>query len=169
MFVITKSQAGVPVLTSSSLDKDLIQVSGFACTLWDARAIEYFRGGDLDIEPNTPVILVSRAAASSLSESHLAAVLSHEEAHCVLGHVTRAAERGAEGLVNNADDELEADRYAANIHGKTVVKSAIVKIVKWGLDHEVVMAPLHISSTEERKLLRKVMLDTIKFRTDALS
>lgn len=67
--------------------------------------------------------------AANYTNTEYNAILEHEMAHHHFGHTSANASQNASGVVCVEAFELEADNYAANIFGKEVVKSAILKTI----------------------------------------
>jgi Zn-dependent protease with chaperone function len=79
--------------------------------------------------------------AERLSPEHVAAIIAHEEAHILFGHVDDAKKLNAALLdssfgsgkkcesslaIVDLKNELAADAYASSIHGKKTVREALL-------------------------------------------
>ena len=72
-----------------------------------------------------PFITAHRDYIDLMECDHVKALLLHEEGHIVCGHTERYTQ-----LDHHLEDELEADQYAAEFIGKTVLRDALVSVIE---------------------------------------
>ena len=87
---------------------------------------------------HTTAIVLFKEVLEKISGSSLTAILSHEEAHLRLGHLspgkdgTPTANKG--GILDNLQFEIEADRYSAEKHGRRTVIKALEEMIHVTVD-----------------------------------
>lgn len=99
------------------------------------------------------VIVIYDEMRETYGDKVLDIILTHEVGHIKLGHLHLSDE---EAIANKSKIELEADDYAAKIHGKKAVHRALMKTVK-------VLAPIF---AKYEKTTIKAMLEELK--TDSI-
>ena len=87
---------------------------------------------------STGVIVLFMEVLGKISQTSLAAILSHEEAHLKFGHI-ESAKAGSVKMtknrtMNNLQFEMEADRHSAEKHGSVVVAKALEEVIHITVD-----------------------------------
>lgn len=129
-------------------------------------------GKSLGLEPGVYVIIVSDFVVT-MNDDEKKAIVMHEVGHIAHEHLFKASE-GSVQLLNNVIDsvamELEADQYAVNHVGKTVMKSAIEKLIHRGADLLERIASLSGKQFQKAEYLTEFFNnESIKIRLNALS
>ena len=109
---VSYSPAGIKTIISDAAGDDFILSSGgFAATVITQEGVEHF--GIAGVDAGDTVIIASKKMCSLLGPRLSAAILAHEEAHCLLGHV-EVAQKAGPGMYDSMQFELEADAYAVS-------------------------------------------------------
>ena len=87
---------------------------------------------------HTGVVVIFMEVLGKISQTSLAAILSHEEAHLKLGHI-ESANAGSVKMtknrtVDNLQFEMEADRHSAEKHGSVAVAKALEEVIHITVD-----------------------------------
>ena len=87
---------------------------------------------------STGVIVLFMEALGKISQTSLAAILSHEEAHLKFGHIESANAGSVKMTKNRTMDnlqfEMEADQHSAEKHGSVVVAKALEEVIHITVD-----------------------------------
>ena len=75
-------------------------------------------------------IVVLNDVCVLMSKDNIMAILYHEDAHLQLGHFTHEVVKEGSVIIDNLASELEADAYAANIVGNSVMAAAIIELIQ---------------------------------------
>lgn len=76
------------------------------------------------IQPNKPMVFITKRMVDELSEKQILAIIAHEAAHIRNGDHLRAL-KGE--FLDDINAELKADEFAAKCFGKDVMLSALLK------------------------------------------
>lgn len=87
---------------------------------------------------HTGAIVLFMEVLGKISQTSLAAILSHEEAHLKFGHI-ESANAGSVKMtenrtMNNLQFEMEADRHSAEKHGSVAVAKALEEVIHITVD-----------------------------------
>ena len=87
---------------------------------------------------HTGAIVLFMEVLGKISQTSLAAILSHEEAHLKLGHIESANAGSVKMTKNRTMDnlqfEMEADRHSAEKHGSVAVAKALEEVIHITVD-----------------------------------
>ena len=87
---------------------------------------------------HTGVVVIFMEVLGKISQTSLAAILSHEEAHLKLGHIESANAGSVKMTKNRTMDnlqfEMEADRHSAEKHGSVAVAKALEEVIHITVD-----------------------------------
>lgn len=108
---------------------------------------------------HTGVIVLFKEVLGKISQTSLAAILSHEEAHLKFGHVesanTGSVKMTKNKVMSNLQFEMEADRHSAEKHGSVAVAKALEEIIHITVDAIV----------PEKTRFRKVVVKVLSWMT----
>ena len=108
---------------------------------------------------HTGVIVLFKEVLGKISQTSLAAILSHEEAHLKFGHVESAnagsVKMTKNKVMSNLQFEIEADRHSAEKHGSVVVAKALEEVIHITVDAIV----------PEKTRFRKVVVKVLSWMT----
>ena len=84
------------------------------------------------------VIVLFKEVLEKISQTSMAAILSHEEAHLKFGHIesakTGSVKMTKNRTIDNLQFELEADRHSAEKHGSLAVAKALEEVIHITVD-----------------------------------
>lgn len=87
---------------------------------------------------HTGVIVLFMEVLGKISQTSMAAILSHEEAHLKFGHIESANAGSVKMTKNRTMDnlqfEMEADRHSAEKHGSVAVAKALEEVIHITMD-----------------------------------
>ena len=108
---------------------------------------------------HTGVIVLFKEVLEKISQTSMAAILSHEEAHLKFGHIesakTGSVKTTKNGTIDNLQFELEADRHSAEKHGSLAVAKALEEVIHITVD----------AAIPEKTKFRKVVVRIISWMT----
>lgn len=178
MFVQQLSPAGILVFITDTVHfaTELTIAGGAMAFQWNdaCQAIEdEHQIGFGKIENDTPVIMISRFINETTSTNELNALIAHEEAHHIFGHIDfymKSVEAGIFGVMSKPEFELEADAHSAKLYGNEVISSALSKIVRSSIANPkiLVMMGIHVRNSHEFHDVRRNAMRQLKYRFDAL-
>lgn len=181
MLIVQKSKTGIPVFITdlTEFSDQLLMAGGAFGFQWNPACAaiekEHTYGFGI-IDAGTGCIMVSKEAHETFTPVELDAIIAHEEAHHLLGHIAAAvagevtAEETEDGIVNKMDWELQADAYAAKQVCAKVMRKAITKMIKTSLTNVKAQERFGITIPNShfvRQHTRKVMT-MMRPRFDAL-
>lgn len=128
--VFTVSRQQVDCIEANTFDLTWLHTGGFMVlkreNLSENSAILFERIG---VKPTTDYYIIALDEARKMLGRYDRVILDHELAHCQYRHLDGITITTAEGVSNNVAFELEADAYAAKIHGKKAVLNALRRTV----------------------------------------
>ena len=84
------------------------------------------------------MIVLFKEVLGKISQTSLAAILSHEEAHLKFGHIesanTGSVKMTKNRTMDNLQFEMEADRHSAEKHGSAAVAKALEEVIHITVD-----------------------------------
>ena len=82
---------------------------------------------------HTGVIVLFKEVLGKISQTSMAAILSHEEAHLKFGHIesanTGSVKMTKNRTMDNLQFEMEADRHSAEKHGSAAMAKALEEVI----------------------------------------
>lgn len=128
--VFTVSRQEVNCIEENAFDVTWLSTGGFMVlalkNLTPSSAVLFEKIG---IKPTTEYYIIALDEARKMLGRHDRVILDHELAHCKYRHLDNLKEMPADGVSNDVSLEIEADAYAASIHGKKAVLNALRRTV----------------------------------------
>lgn len=182
----TPEIAGAAILT-------MVACGGFLATVITKSKLDFASKMGYKIDQNSktgPVITILDDIAKRLKPEEVQAIALHEEGHVILGHLEGMNKDDGEVAINSIDfsyddvlknlnliaenskqqNELDADAYAAGVMGASVVRSAIIAVLKSQSREIVKLAAINGQTLKYRDVLKSSLNHPdIRDRLDALN